>query len=199
MKRTGLGVLMGAAAVAGLVLAGCSGAAGAAVDYAPALVGTWTRTAEAAELSIRIPGQTAEVKVPVQRSITVTVTRTGMNAGTMKLTVTDAPDRDSADFPQLPAEFASLVPPSIATTATGTLKSTADEIKVTVSDFSLPSLPGGASLPAAGTADAIKGTTQRLKYEITGNTIALSGAALVLLNVTASLTDKLELTKQASG
>ena len=198
MKRTELSVLMGAAAVAGLVLAGCSGAAGAAVDYAPALVGTWTRAAEAAELSIRIPGQTEEVKVPVQRSIAVTVTRTGTNAGTMKLAVTDAPDRDSADFPQLPAEFASLVPDSVETTATGTIKSTADVIKVTVSDVSPPSLPG-VTLPAAGTAENLKGTTHRLAYQITGDKIALSGAALVLLNVTASLTDKLELTKQAGG
>ena len=198
MKKAGLGVLMSAAAVAGLVLAGCSGAAGAAVDHAPALVGTWTRAAEAAELSIRITGQTEDVKIPVQRTIAVTVTRTGMNAGTMKLSVTDAPDRDSADFPQLPAEFASLVPPSVETTATGTLASTADVIKVTVSDVSLPSLPG-VTLPATGTAENLKGTTHRLAYKITGDKIALSGAALVLLNVTASLTEKLELTRQVGG
>lgn len=198
MKRTRLGALIGAAAVAGLLLAGCSGATGTDVDHAVALAGTWARAARDAELSLQITGQTEEVKIPVQRSITVTVTRTAKNAGTLSLAMADAPDRDSAAFSQLPPAVASLVPDSIPTTATGTLESTADVLKITVSDIALPELPG-VSLPAASFAAGLKGTTLRLNYRITGNEIALSGLALATLQVTASATEKLVLTKQAGG
>lgn len=196
--RTGLGALIGAAAVAGMLLAGCSGATGTDVDHAVALAGTWARAARDAELSLQITGQTEEVKIPVQRSITVTVTRTAKNAGTLSLAMADAPDRDSAAFSQLPPAVASLVPDSIPTTATGTLESTADDLKITVSDIALPELPG-VSLPAASFAAGLKGTTLRLNYQVTSNEIALSGGPLVLLQVTASATEKLVLTKQAGG
>lgn len=196
--RTGLGALIGAAAVAGMLLAGCSGATGTDVDHAVALAGTWARAARDAELSLQLTGQTEEVKIPVQRSITVTVTRTAKNAGTLSLAMADAPDRDSAAFSQLPPAVASLVPDSIPTTATGTLESTADDLKITVSDIALPELPG-VSLPAASFAAGLKGTTLRLNYQVTSNEIALSGGPLVLLQVTASATEKLVLTKQAGG
>lgn len=198
MKRTRLAALIGAAAVAGMLLAGCAGATGTAVDHAIALAGTWTRAAREAELSLQVAGQTEEVKIPVQRSITVTVTRTAKNAGTVALAMMDAPDRDSAAFSQLPQAVASLVPASMPTTATGTLESTPDELKIIVSEITLPELQG-VSLPAAGLAAGLKGTTLRLDYRITGNEIALSGGPLVLLQVTASATEKLVLTKQAGG
>ena len=196
--RTGLAALIGAAAVAGMLLAGCAGATGTDVDHALALAGTWTRAAREAELSLQVAGQTEEVKIPVQRSITVTVTRTAKNAGTVALAMMDAPDRDSAAFSQLPPAVTSLVPASIPTTATGTLESKADELDITVSEIALPELQG-VSLPAAGLAAGLKGTTLRLAYEITGSRIALSGHALALLQVTASPTEKLVLTKQAGG
>lgn len=197
--RTGLAALVGAAAVAGMLLAGCAGATGTDVDHALALAGTWTRAAREAELSLQVAGQTEEVKIPVQRSITVTVTRTAKNAGTVALAMMDAPDRDSAAFSQLPPAVTSLVPASIPTTATGTLESTPDVLKITVSEIPPPELPAGVSLPAAGLAAGLKGTTLRLNYRITGNEIALSGGPLVLLQVTASATEKLVLTKQAGG
>ena len=194
MKRTGLGVLMSAAAAVGLVLAGCSGAAG--VDYASALAGTWNRAAEAAELSLEVAGQTVEA--PVRRSITVTVTRTAANKGTAMLTVTNAPDRDNPFYSQLPQTITSLLPDSIEASASGALEAEADQIKVTVSDVMLPE---NIPLPASQTAavGALKGMTHRLGYEITGDRIALSGAVLVLLEVTDSPAEKLELTKQESG
>ena len=194
MKRTGLGVLIGAAAVAGLALAGCSGAAG--VDYASTLAGTWNRAAEAAELSLEVAGQTVEA--PVRRSITVTVTRTAANKGTVMLTVTNAPDRDNPFYSQLPQTITSLLPDSIEASASGALEAEADQIKVTVSDVMLPE---NIPLPASQTAavGALKGMTHRIAYEITGDRIALSGAVLVLLEVTDSPAEKLELTKQESG
>lgn len=196
--RTGLGALIGAAAVAGLLLAGCPGATGTDADHALALAGTWTRAAEEAELSLQVAGQT--VKIPVRRSIAVTVTRTAENAGTVSLALMDEPARGSAAFSQLPPAVASSLPASISTTATGTLASTADELKITVSEITLPTtLPDGVSLPAASFAAGLKGTTLRLNYRITGNEIALSGGPLVLLQVTASATEKLVLTKQAGG
>lgn len=195
--RTGLAALIGAAAVAGMLLAGCAGATGTDVDHALALAGTWTRAAEAAELSLQVAGQTEEVKIPVQRSITVTVTRTAKNAGRMTLTVTDAPDRDSDNFPQLPPTL--TLPDSIQSTATGNLESTADVLKITVSEIVVPMPAEGVSLPAAGLAPTLKGMTHSLAYEITGNDISLSGLALAFLQVTASATEKLVLTKQAGG
>lgn len=194
MKRTGVGLLLSAAAVAGLALAGCSAAAG--VDYASALAGTWNRAAEAAELSLEVAGQTVEA--PVRRSITVTVTRTAANKGTAMLTVTNAPDRDDPFYSQLPQTITSLLPDSIEASASGDLEADADQIKVTVSDVMLPE---NVPLPASQTAavGALKGTTHRIAYEITGDKIALSGAVLVLLEVTDSPAEKLELTKQESG
>lgn len=201
MKRTGLGVLMGAAAVAGLVLAGCEAAA--PVDYAPALAGTWTRGAQSedVEIQVAVAGQTTKIEVPVLRSISVTVTRTAMNSGSVSLTVTDVPDRESADFPPLlqRPELAQFVPPSMKATATGTLESKKAELRVTVSNVTVPDVPEGVSLTATDKLSALKGTTHRIAYEIKGNTIELSGQALALLQVTTNARAKLVLTKQASG
>lgn len=203
MKRTGLGVLMGAAAVAGLVLAGCQEAAGPAVDYAPALAGTWTRSAQSedVEIQVAVAGQTTKIEVPVLRSISVTVTRTGMNSGRVSLTVTDTPDSESSDYPpvlQRP-ELAQFVPDSMKATATGTLESKKAELRVTVSNITVPEVPEGVSLTATDKLSALKGTTHRIAYEIKGNTIELSGQALALLQVTTNARAKLVLTKQASG
>ena len=203
MKKTGLGVLMGAAAVAGLVLAGCQEAAGPAVDYAPALAGTWTRSAQSedVEIQVAVAGQTTKIEVPVLRSISVTVTRTGMNSGTVSLTVTDTPDSESSDYPpvlQRP-ELAQFVPDSMKATATGTLESKKAELRVTVSNITVPEVPEGVSLTATDKLSALKGTTHRIAYEVKGNTIELSGQALALLQVTTNARAKLVLTKQASG
>lgn len=180
--------IMGVAAVATIVLlSGCE--TPTTTDYAKDLAGTWTHGPAPVTLDNPLPeGQPPQI--PAMRTVTATVTRTGVNKGTFAVAVSDQANA--------PLDVGPLAEP-VEKKASGTMEVDGTEITVTISadDIMLP--PGVTLTPTQVAAFA---GPQKIQYDLTDNDtkLNLSGGVLVALEVTSSPTGKFMLDKQmASG
>ena len=178
-----LASIVGVAAVATLVLlSGCESPM--KTDYAKKLEGAWTNGPGPATISN--PQQGAQpAEIPVMRTVTAKITRTGMNKGSFSVTVSDAVDP--------PLNQPPLADP-LVTMASGSFEVDGTKITATISADGIM-LPLGQSLPQDKLA--LLAGSPELQYALSDNDkkLDLSGVVLVALAVTTSPTEKLTLTK----